>query len=169
MQKSPMGDFFVLFTFHIFLYVIINNMEHILQGEEEMGAFALDFLHTLTQQKERATVVGLSGDLGSGKTTFAQFFAQGLHIEERIVSPTYVIAKFYDIPNNPKWSKFVHIDAYRIEDPEEMRVLKWDGIIADSRHVVFVEWPERLQELLPEDVLMLQFRFINQGVRAVTY
>jgi tRNA threonylcarbamoyladenosine biosynthesis protein TsaE len=158
MQKSPYGDF---------CYVIIKLMEKIIQGEDEMSVFALEVLRTLSPNKEHATIVGLSGDLGSGKTTFAQFFAQGLHIEERIISPTYVIAKFYDIPNNVRWSKFVHIDAYRIEDPEEMRMLKWDGIVVDTKNIVLVEWPEHIKELFPKDAIMLQFRFIDQGTRAV--
>jgi tRNA threonylcarbamoyladenosine biosynthesis protein TsaE len=142
-------------------------MEHILHGEDQMNIFAREVLRTLSSNKEHATIVGLSGDLGSGKTTFAQFFAQGLHIEERIVSPTYVIAKFYDIPNNALWNKFIHIDAYRIEDPEEMRMLKWDGIVSETKNIVLIEWPERIKELFPKDAIMLQFRFIDQGTRAV--
>jgi tRNA threonylcarbamoyladenosine biosynthesis protein TsaE len=157
-EKSPFGDFLLCYD---------EIMEHILQGEDEMNAFALEVLRALPQNKEQATVVGLTGDLGSGKTTFAQFFAQGLHIKDRVVSPTYVIAKFYDIPEHSAWSKFVHIDAYRIEHPDEMRMLKWDGIIADPKNIILVEWPERMGELFPHDAVMLQFRFIDQGTRAV--
>jgi tRNA threonylcarbamoyladenosine biosynthesis protein TsaE len=144
-------------------------MENIIQGEDEMNVFAFEVLRTLPANKEHATIVGLSGDLGSGKTTFAQFFAQALHVKERIVSPTYVIAKFYDIPNNALWNKFVHIDAYRIEDPEEMHMLKWTGIVADTKNIVLVEWPEHIKELFPKDTIMLQFRFIDQGTRAVMH
>lgn len=143
-------------------------MEQIIKGEDEMSIFAIDILRTLTPSKDHATIVGLSGDLGSGKTTFAQLFARGLLIEEHIVSPTYVIAKFYDIAHNAPWKKLVHIDAYRIEDPAEMRTLKWEEIIADAKNIVLVEWPERVGGLFPKDAPMLQFRFIDQGTRAVT-
>lgn len=143
-------------------------MEQIIKGEDKMDAFALEVLRTLPQNKERATVLGLSGDLGSGKTTFAQLFARGLCIEETISSPTYVIAKFYDIAHHPAWSRFVHIDAYRILDPEEMRRLKWEEIISEPKHIILVEWPEHIGELFPKDARMLQFRFIDQITRAVT-
>lgn len=144
-------------------------MERIIQGEDEMGVFALLILRALPQNnKAHATVIGLSGDLGSGKTTFAQLFAKGLGVTERIVSPTYVIAKFYDISNNPLWNKFMHIDAYRIESSDEMRMLKWEAILEDPHHIVLIEWPERIGELFPKDAIMLQFKFIDQTTRAVT-
>jgi tRNA threonylcarbamoyladenosine biosynthesis protein TsaE len=143
-------------------------MEHILHGEDQMSAFALEVLRGLPQNKDHATVLGLSGDLGSGKTTFAQLFARGLHIEETISSPTYVIAKFYDIAHHSAWRRFVHIDAYRISDPEEMRRLKWEEIISEPKHIILVEWPEHIGELFPKDAPMLRFRFIDQTTRAVT-
>lgn len=152
----------------VFCCVIMKLMEQIINGEDEMSIFAFEVLRTLSPNKEHATVVGLSGDLGSGKTTFAQLFARGLLIEEHVVSPTYVIAKFYDIPHNAPWRKLVHIDAYRIEHPDEMRTLKWEGIIEDAKNIVLVEWPEHIGELFPKDAPILQFRFIDQGTRAVT-
>lgn len=143
-------------------------MERIVKGEEEMSVFAIEVLRTLQQNTTHATVLGLTGDLGSGKTTFTQLFAKALSIEAHVVSPTYVIAKFYDMTNHATWKRLVHIDAYRINSPEEMRALKWGEIIADPQNIVIVEWPERIGDLFPKDAFMLKFHFIDQTTRSVT-
>lgn len=142
-------------------------MERNINGIKEMGIFASEVLRTLSAHPDHATVLGLTGDLGSGKTTFAQLFAQELCVKENVVSPTYVIAKFYDIAHQ-NWKKFVHIDAYRIEHPDELRQLKWEQLTTDPKNIILVEWPERMKEQFPADAIMLQFRFIDQTTRSVT-
>ena len=74
-----------------------------------------------TQKSEGAVVCALHGDLGAGKTTFTQTLARELGVEEIVTSPTFVIMKNYELTNQP-FEKLVHIDAYRIEEIDEMRV-----------------------------------------------
>jgi tRNA threonylcarbamoyladenosine biosynthesis protein TsaE len=97
-----------------------------------------------------ATIVGLSGDLGAGKTTLVKAIAKELGITETITSPTFVIAKYYDT-KDARFTKLIHIDAYRIEDPKELEVLGWDSIKKEPNTLVVIEWPEKVEELLPED------------------
>ena len=74
------------------------------------------FLNKILDLKgDKATVVGLFGDLGSGKTTFSQALGKSLNINEVMTSPTFVIEKRYNLINN-KYSKLIHIDAYRLEN-----------------------------------------------------
>jgi tRNA threonylcarbamoyladenosine biosynthesis protein TsaE len=97
-----------------------------------------------------ATIVGLSGDLGAGKTTLVKAIAKELGITETITSPTFVIAKYYDT-KDARFTKLIHIDAYRIEDPKELEVLGWDSIKKEPNTLVVIEWPEKVEGLLSED------------------
>jgi tRNA threonylcarbamoyladenosine biosynthesis protein TsaE len=94
----------------------------------------------------KALVVGLSGHLGAGKTAFVKAVAKELGIKEEVTSPTFVIMKMYDIDSSAKspWKRLVHIDAYRLEQPEELAVLNWKNIIADKDNLIMVEWPENV-------------------------
>ncbi len=94
-------------------------------------------------------ILALSGDLGAGKTTFAQGFAQGLNITDRIISPTFLIIRQYKIPNQKNW--FYHIDLYRLENID----LKNSGlteILEDKTNVVLIEWADKILEHLPNNV-----------------
>lgn len=144
-------------------------MKREFRSEEEMSVYAKEFLASLTPNTRGATIVGLAGDLGSGKTTFTKHVARALGISEDIVSPTYVIAKFYDLPRQDAWGKFVHIDAYRIEDPDEVRALRWEEMVTDTRNLVFVEWPERVGSYFPGDAALVRFEFVNETTRAIIY
>ncbi len=99
----------------------------------------------------KATIVGLSGDLGAGKTTLVKSIAKLLGITETITSPTFVIAKWYETQNE-KFQKLIHIDAYRIEDAKELEVIGWESIKNEPNTLVVIEWPEKVEGLLEEDV-----------------
>src|SRR3989344_466635 len=97
---------------------------------EETKKIAENLAKEIKPNKNSATVIGLYGELGSGKTTFMKFFASSLGITETIQSPTFVIMKFYKIPPNyllptTKYSSLIHIDAYRLEKEEELLKLGW--------------------------------------------
>lgn len=104
-----------------------------------------------------ATVIGLHGELGSGKTFFVQKFGEVVGVKERIVSPTFVIMKFYDID----WSgykKLIHIDAYRLESERELINLGWQNLISNSENLIFVEWPERASGIMPKGSKIIEFK-----------
>lgn len=118
-----------------------------------------------------ATVVALNGNLGSGKTTFTQTCARILGIEENLTSPTFVIFKKY-LFNYQKLSplkNLIHIDAYRIDDPHELEVLGFKELLADPDNLIFIEWPERVDRLLPDDIINLQFEFVDENTRKITF
>lgn len=108
-----------------------------------------------------ADVVRLFGDLGAGKTTFVRAIARGMGMNEHDVnSPTYTIANEYTSGGR----LMVHIDAYRVDDPDE--TLEQIALAAALRDggVVCVEWPERLEGALPESAL--DVRLIHSGEEA---
>jgi len=91
-----------------------------------------------------AVIFGLQGCLGSGKTTFLQGFAKGLGIKEKILSPTFVIFKRFEIKK--QFSNFYHFDCYRIQKPKEILDLKFKEIILNPKNIVAIEWPEKVKK-----------------------
>lgn len=87
--------------------------------------------------KHSGSIIALTGELGSGKTTFVQGFAKGLGIKEKITSPTFVIIRQY--PNN-----FYHVDLYRIDNFQELGL---EEILANPNNIVLIEWAEKIKDL----------------------
>lgn len=122
----------------------------------ELEAFAKAVLARLPTTGEHAALVALSGDLGAGKTTFVQALGRALGVEEIIQSPTYVLMKSYPIEFG-RFIKLVHIDAYRLTDPKEFGTLHPHDFFDDPHALVVLEWPQRVEGVLPKPDLMLRF------------
>jgi tRNA threonylcarbamoyladenosine biosynthesis protein TsaE len=133
---------------------------------EETEKAAKVFIEKLLPSKNQATVVALSGDLGSGKTTFVQVVARSLGIKENITSPTFVIIKTYNLQLTT-YNKLIHIDAYRLKDGEELRKLGSDEMIADPKNLIFIEWPENVADAIPKDAIKISFEFIDEKTRKI--
>ena len=122
----------------------------------------------------RAMIICLSGDLGSGKTTFAQGFLKGLGAKGPYTSPTFVVMKHYKSKiRNPKSeirkkSKILnikchiqniyHIDAYRV-NARDLLNLGWEEIIAEKNNVIIVEWADRIKKIVPKNSLWIKFEW----------
>lgn len=118
----------------------------------------------LAEHKDTATVLALVGNLGAGKTTFVQTLARELDVAEVVQSPTYVLMKSYPLElsgpganSNKKFTKLVHIDAYRLESPEEFDALRPEEFLHDPNALVVVEWPSKLEGRLPAPDMTLAF------------
>lgn len=157
-------------------------MEIVSKNTEETRIIAKNFLQNLKQTKNKALVVGLHGNLGSGKTTFVQFIAEELGIEGNITSPTFVIEKIYPVKfrqrrmgfnrasetENHNWpKKLIHIDAYRLKNGDELKTLGFEEILKDSENLIMIEWPENVFDALPEDILKIEFEFIDENTRRI--
>ncbi|MEK7390624.1 MAG: tRNA (adenosine(37)-N6)-threonylcarbamoyltransferase complex ATPase subunit type 1 TsaE [Patescibacteria group bacterium] len=136
-----------------------NLLERIVEQTKERANFGLC---------RQALIIGLYGDLGSGKTTFMQFFGEALGVKEKILSPTFVIEKIYKIAH-PNFDHLIHIDAYRLENADEMRNLGWANIIKNPRNLIAVEWADRIAELLPNNHICVNFSHHNEESRIITF
>ena len=118
-------------------------------------AATLEIAATQAAWLEPGDFVGLTGDLGAGKTTFARGLIRALTgvRDLEAPSPTFTLMQVYDAPRGP----VVHADFYRLRGPRELENLGWEEAVADA--IAVVEWPERVAEALPPDRLEVEIRF----------
>lgn len=118
------------------------------------------------KKTKKAIVLALEGELGGGKTTFLQGFAKGLGIRQRILSPTFVILKKFEVPNQ-NFKFFYHIDCYRIKKEREILNLGFKKIISDPKNIIAVEWAGRIKNILPKESILIDFSFNNKDKRKI--
>jgi tRNA threonylcarbamoyladenosine biosynthesis protein TsaE len=112
--------------------------------------------------------LALEGELGGGKTTFLKGFAKGLGIKEKILSPTFILIKKFNIEHQTSnFKHFYHIDCYRIEKPKEILNLGFNEIIRNSKNIIAIEWADKIKKILPKRVIWIDFRFRNKSEREI--
>lgn len=142
-----------------------ENITYNSSQTEKLGeVLAKKFLKTVSNKK--AKVLGLIGDLGGGKTTFLQGFAKGLKIKQKILSPTFVILKKFQLSGS-KFHYFYHIDCYRIQKSKEISDLGFKEIVQDPKNIIAIEWVDKIQKILPKNTLILKFKFIDKNTRKI--
>jgi len=141
----------------------MDKKEVIIQSAEEMqkvGKYLSNEILKEILENKKAIVIGLEGDLGSGKTTFVQGIAKGLGIKGKITSPTFVIMRKYDF--------LYHIDCYRIQ-LEDLLELDFKEIINQPGNIIVIEWAERVKKILPKDTIWMKFEYLGKDKRKIIY
>jgi tRNA threonylcarbamoyladenosine biosynthesis protein TsaE len=115
---------------------------------------------------KKSAILALEGDLGGGKTTFLQGFAKGLGIKEKILSPTFVILKKFQIPNS-KFQYFYHFDCYRIKESKEVLKLGFKKLISSPKNIVSIEWADKIRKILPRKLIKIKFKFLDKNTRKI--
>lgn len=118
-----------------------------LDGEEATAELAAE----IASLAEDGDVIALSGELGTGKTTFARAFLREWGVREEIPSPTFTLVQTYELEAGTVW----HFDLYRLENPDD--ALELDIEDAFTEGISLIEWPERLGAYLPWERLDLRF------------
>ncbi len=114
----------------------------------------------LLLKEEDHVVILLDGDLGAGKTTLTQGIARGLGIEQIVNSPTYTLLKKYESKDRRR--NLYHLDLYRLSDVGSDFDLEE---YIDGQGLVVVEWPFKVEDLLPNDYLMIRIKKISEFQR----
>src|SRR3989338_811552 len=144
------------------------RVKHVVKGIEDMNGVAAMFAEQLTPKEKGATIVTLSGSLGVGKTAFARALARAFGIDEDVTSPTYVIEKIY-MPAKGVFSRFIHIDAYRLNGAHDLDVLGWRELIQESGNLIILEWPEKVDGAIPKDALKIELEFVDEQTRKIIW
>jgi tRNA threonylcarbamoyladenosine biosynthesis protein TsaE len=109
-------------------------------------------------------VICLQGDLGAGKTTFVQGVAQGWGSLDSVSSPTFIIVNEYRRAGE---GRLFHMDAYRIDSAPEAEQLDLDSMLAEG--ALLIEWPERIDGLVPAERLWIQLEHVEEEEREMTF
>jgi tRNA threonylcarbamoyladenosine biosynthesis protein TsaE len=105
-------------------------------------------------------VICLEGNLGAGKTTFAQGIASGWGSYDSVTSPSYVLVNVYRRLDH---NQLFHLDAYRLSGPAEALDLDLDSMLGQGP--LLVEWADRIKEALPDEYLWIKMSLINDEQR----
>lgn len=133
--------------------ITINGLEHIHEA-------AKAFIKLIDQD----TVFAFRGDMGAGKTTFIKAICEELGVEDVINSPTFAIVNEY---RSASAELIYHFDFYRINKPEEAYDFGYEDYLY-SGALCFIEWPEKIEDLLPGDTVNVTIRENEDGTRTVT-
>lgn len=128
---------------------------------EETQKAGFDFAKTL----KGGDVVCLHGDLGGGKTTFVQGLAKGLGIEKKIISPTFIIMRSYELGSK----NFYHVDLYRVENERDIEGLGLLDLMENEDAIVVIEWAEKIADRLPTNRKEVFFTYLDEDKREISF
>lgn len=143
------------------------KQEIITNSFEKTRELGFDFAKTI-----KGGVVALHGDLGSGKTTFVQGLAKGLGITKDIISPTFIIMRTYELGfkiKDLRFKNFYHVDLYRIERERDVEGLGLIELMNDPENIVVIEWPDKIEHLLPENRVDIFFEYLGDDKRKIVF
>ncbi|MDP2671655.1 MAG: tRNA (adenosine(37)-N6)-threonylcarbamoyltransferase complex ATPase subunit type 1 TsaE [bacterium] len=130
-------------------------MEYLTQSPEETRQLGKTLASSL-----KSKVIVLFGELGAGKTHFVQGLAQGLGIEKRVLSPTFIFIRPYTENN------FYHVDLYRLEKESEISALGLEEILEEKGATIVIEWPEKIISKL-KDPVKIYFEKASENERKI--
>lgn len=137
------------------------------KNTQDTQKIAKKFLDKIVKKKNKtACIIGLYGELGTGKTTFTQYVTKELGIKKKVNSPTFVIMKRYPLKHE-MFENFYHLDAYRLKNEQELLNLGWKEILSKKENIVFIEWPENIKKAMPKKHHKIKIKHLKTGHREI--
>jgi len=132
---------------------------------DSVVSHSIDDLSLIAKQivleSRSSKVIVFVGELGAGKTTLIGNICHYLGVNEYLGSPTFSLVNEYELKNN---SGIYHFDCFRIKSDEEMLDIGWDDYLQQNKWI-FIEWPEKIQNLLPEHFLLVNIKVVGENRR----
>lgn len=139
-------------------------MEIVIKNIERLPEAAAQFIEIFNEKAASGAIFAFYAPMGTGKTTFISEVNRLLGSDDEASSPTFSIVNEYD---TQKWGKVYHLDCYRLNSAEEGMEIGVEDYFS-SGHPCFVEWPENISELLPEDAVSIYIRSEEDGSRILS-
>lgn len=137
--------------------ILVNSLE-------EISNAAKEFLDYISKERKDSRCVIFSAPMGTGKTTFIKALCKELKVKDEVSSPTFAIVNEYLRENG---EKVYHFDLYRIKDTEEaMAAGAEEYLYSDS--YCFIEWPETIMNILPENYIEVKIRETRDSKRIIS-
>lgn len=130
----------------------------------------IEFAREFAQNLEAGDIILLEGELGSGKTTFVKGVCEYFGINESEVrSPTFTLMNTYTtLEHQDQAEQLVHIDTYRMDDPQELTEIGVEEYLKDENSIVLVEWPDKIMELVKNrDTKKISFENLSENERRI--
>jgi len=163
LKNLPTVSCWILCRFHIFEaerdYFMNNRI--LIKDLKDIERAAREFLSL----KGCATIVALYGAMGAGKTTFTKALCKVLGVPDSVNSPTFTIINEY---RTTAGDPVYHFDFYRINKLEEAYDIGFDEFV-DSGWLCLIEWPEKIEGLLPEETLKVYINVLDNESREVVF
>jgi tRNA threonylcarbamoyladenosine biosynthesis protein TsaE len=134
--------------------VIINGLSHIEEAARE-------FL----RKKGDAPVIAFYGEMGAGKTTFTKSLCKVLGVLDGVNSPTFTLINEYRTSDG---ETIYHFDFYRINKLEEAFDIGFEEFV-ESGNLCIIEWPEKIEQILPPDTLRVKISVLDDGKRELIF
>jgi tRNA threonylcarbamoyladenosine biosynthesis protein TsaE len=140
-------------------------MQITVHSENELPA-AVEAVLAFAQDKKK---FALTGDLGAGKTTFAQAFCRHFRVREKVTSPTYSLVNQYTfLDKNGQEQLIHHLDLYRLESPEEAQEIGIEDYLYDDAYCL-IEWPGIVEQILPDELVHIKIAVLEDGSRRMEF
>jgi len=140
-------------------------MEIKIQNIETIREAARQFITANGLIENKGLVIAFYGKMGAGKTTFIKALCEELGVEDVITSPTFAIVNEYSLPSQ---EALYHFDFYRIKKLEEVYDMGYEDYFY-SGNLCLIEWPELIEELLPENALRVTIEEQPDGSRTIAW
>lgn len=135
-------------------------MEISVHSEAEMKSLAGSLLEKAGSRRKFA----LYGEIGAGKTSLIQALCQKLKTTDYVTSPTFSLVNVYAYPGG----RLYHIDLYRLKNIDEALDIGLEEYLYDEAYC-FIEWPELVESILPEDVFRIKIEFVTESSRKIIF
>lgn len=135
-------------------------MEIKIHSLEDINVAAKQFVENIGDH----SIFAFYGAMGAGKTTFIKAICEELGVEEVITSPTFAIVNEYTTGSG---EPLYHFDFYRIKKLDEFFDMGGEDYFG-SGNLCFIEWPELIEDVLPEEAIIVKIKEIEDGSRLVT-
>lgn len=140
-----------------------TRLTHNVQETEALGRE----MAPLLAGSSAPALLALIGGLGSGKTTFTQGLASGLGISGKIISPTFILRREYEISGFRK-KRLYHLDLYRLEGNNISESLGLEEVWFSTENLIVIEWAEKIEQDLPLWTKVIRFELTNLNQRKIS-